>query len=186
MAKLRTNSPRQRKILDWDIETRAAGFGDPDWVPQSVTAIAWSWVGDDYVAHATALDGEHFMFDRFLEAYKEADMVTGHNLLRFDLPVLNADLMRHQRKPLTRILVQDTMRIIKTKGFKKGQDNLSTLLNNPISKQSMNWQEWQDAYDEPGWQTVIDRVTSDVAGHKILRERMLRNGWLKPAILWEP
>lgn len=186
MGKLKTSFPRQRRILDWDVESRASGFGDPDWVPQSITAIAWSWVGEDHVWYATQLDGTDYMFDMFLEAYNQADMVTGHNLIRFDLPVLNADLMRHKYPPLQRMLVQDTIRIIKTKGFKKGQDNLSTLLHNPISKMAMNWQEWQDAYEESDWATIIDRVTSDVQGHKLLREKMLELGWLKPAVFWQP
>jgi len=185
-GKFRTSSPRARRILDWDLESQAAGFGEPDWVPQRVTAIAWSWIGEDHVSYATLLDGVDYMFEMFLEAYGEADILTGHNLLRFDLPVLQADLLRNDYSPLKSRLVQDTMRIVKTKGFKKGQDNLSTLLENPIQKQSMNWQEWENAYQESDWQTVIDRVTSDVAGHKVLREEMLRRGWLKPAVRWRP
>jgi len=126
------------------------------------------------------------MFDGFLAAYNDADILTGHNLIRFDLPVLNADLLRNGYPPLSPKLVQDTMRIVKTKGFKKGQDNLSTLLDNPIQKMPLNWQEWQDAYEEPGWETVIERCVSDVRGHKILRARMLERGWVKPAVMWRP
>ena len=174
-----TSSPRRRRILDFDIETRAAGFGDPNWVPQEVTAIAWSWCGEEDVFYSTQLDGEGWM-SYFLMAYADADILTGHNILRFDLPVLQADLLRKGYPPLLSRLVQDTMRIIKTKGFKKGQDNISTLLENPIQKMPLNWQEWDDAYRESDWRTVIDRVTSDVQGHKILRQRMLERGWLRP------
>lgn len=181
-----TSSPRPRRILDWDIETRATGFADPQWVPQEVTAIAWSWIGEEHVSFATLLDGEDYMFPAFLDAYEQADICTGHNLLRFDLPVLNADLLRHGFSPLGPMLVQDTMRIVKTKGFKKGQDNLSTLVENPIQKMPLNWQEWHNAYKESDWRTVIDRVRSDVRGHKILRERMIERGWLRPAVMWSP
>ena len=126
------------------------------------------------------------MIAMFLEAYSQADMLTGHNIIRFDLPVLQADLLRNDYPPLRAKLVQDTIRMVRTKGFKKGQDNLSTLLHNPVQKQSMNWQEWDDAYLESDWQTVIDRVTSDVRGHKILRAEMLRRGWLRRPIMWRP
>ena len=185
-GRLRTSSPQPRRILDWDIETRATGFADPQWVPQEVTAIAWSWVGDEHVSYATLLDGPEYMFSQFLEDFCRASMVTGHNLLRFDLPVLNADLLRHGYPSLGAVLVQDTIRIVKTKGFKKGQDNLSTLLENPIQKMPLNWQEWHNAYKESDWRTVIDRVVSDVKGHKILRERMLERGWLKRPVTWRP
>ena len=185
-TRFRTSSPQPRRILDWDLECVAAGFGDPNWVPTKVTAIAWSWVGEDHVSYATRLDGADHMFGEFLEAHAQADMTTGHNLLRFDYPTLQADLMRNGFPRLGAMLVQDTIRIVKTKGFKKGQDNLSTLLFNPIQKMPLNWQEWQDAYEESDWRTVVDRVVSDVKGHKILRERMLERGWLRPAVMWKP
>lgn len=185
-AKFRTSSPRARRTLDWDIETRAAGFGDPQWVPQSVTALAWSWIDEEEIHVRTRLSGFASMVEPFLAAYSEATMVTGHNLLRFDLPVLQADLLREGYPPLRAQLVQDTMRIVKTKGFKKGQDNLSTLVRSPEQKMPLNWQEWDDAYQEPGWPTVIERVVSDVRGHKLLRAEMLRRGWLKPAVAWRP
>jgi hypothetical protein len=185
-TRLRTTSPSPKRCLDFDIETRAKGFGDPQWVPQEVTAIAWSWCDAEHIAYATLLDGFEYMMDSFLEAYDEADMVTGHNVIRFDLPTLNSDLMRHDYPPLGAKKVQDTIRIVKTKGFKKGQDNLSTLLHNPVPKMAMNWQEWQDAYEESDWATIIERVVSDVRGHKLLRAEMLERGWLKPARIWSP
>lgn len=184
--KLRTNSPRPHLILDWDLESRAIGFADPEWVPQEVTAIAWSWIGDEHVSYATLLDGQDYMFGSFLDAFKQADVITGHNMIRFDLPVIQADLLRCGFPKLTPVKVQDTIRIIKTKGFKKGQDNLSVLLHNPVMKQELNWQEWHDAYKESDWRTIIDRVTSDVRQHKILRARMLELGWLREAVLWSP
>lgn len=126
------------------------------------------------------------MLGDFLAFYRDAGMVTGHNLLRYDLPLLSTEMMRAGLPPLTPVRVQDTIRIVKTKGFKKGQDNLSTLVRSPEQKMPLNWQEWDDAYREPGWPTVIERVVSDVRGHKLLRAEMLRRGWLKPAVMWSP
>jgi len=183
---LKWRTVRPYRCLDFDIETVAAGFADPEWVPQKVTAIAWSWCDEEHVSYATRLDGAEYMFQSFLEAYEAADIVTGHNIYRFDLPVLNADLLRNEFDPLEPKLVQDTIRIVKTKGFKKGQDNLATLLESPVQKMPLNWQEWQDAYEESDWRTVIDRVVSDVRGHKIIRAKMMERGWLKPAIRWAP
>lgn len=181
------------RILDWDIETVAAGFDDPQWVPQKITCVAWSWVGDEKVE--TRVCGPSGIFGRpqrraamlkpLLSAMREADMLTGHNLLRFDLPILNGECLRLGLEPLPAFRVQDTMRLVKTKGFKKGQDNLARLLKGP-GKLALDWQAWQDAYDEPGWPTVRERCASDVRGHKVLREEMLTRGWLRPAVWWRP
>jgi len=180
---------RPLRILDFDIETVATGFGDPQWVPQKVTAIAWSWIGSDKVEVRIDLledlDDQDMVGD-FLEAYNEADMVTGHNLLRFDLPVLNGECFRRKLRPMKGVLVQDTMRFSKTKGVKKGQDNLGGMLEVPNPKMPLSWWEWQMAYEEKGWKTVVDRVKSDVLSHKLMRQEMIDLGWLKPPIHWSP
>src|SRR5579884_2800602 len=40
---------RPSRILDFDLETLAAGYADPAWVPDKITCISASWVGDDHV-----------------------------------------------------------------------------------------------------------------------------------------
>jgi hypothetical protein len=189
----RTNRPL--KTLDFDCETVAAGFADPNWVPQKITCIAWSWIGSDLVRTKTC-GGSAGLYERpelrakmlgeFLEDFSQAEMVTGHNLLRFDLGVVNSECMRLGFPPLKSILVQDTMKIVKTKGFKKGQDNLAKLIQTYESKQAMSWQEWEDAYAVPGWPLVVSRARSDVIMHKEMRLGMGERGWLKPAQMWRP
>lgn len=182
------------RILDFDIETVAAGFADPNWVPQRVTCIAWSWIGKREVKFATRLEGPVEMFERFWEDLIQADMVCGHNLLRFDLPVLNADLIRVGMEQLFPILVQDTMKLPKTKGLKKGQDNIAQMLEVRNRKRSMDWQAWDDAYEwdlliaggRPTWEKVIERCVTDVRQHKTMRKRMLEEGILKPPVMWRP
>lgn len=186
---------RKLKTLDFDCETIAAGFADPNWVPQKITCIAWSWVGSDEVRVETCGGSAGLyekplqrakMLGKFLEDFSRADMVTGHNLIRFDLPVVNSECMRLGLKPLKPIRVHDTMRIMKSKGFKKGQDNLAGLIQTYTRKQSMDWQQWEDAYAEPGWPVVMSRARSDVVMHKEMRLGMIANGWLKPPTVWRP
>jgi len=195
VLRLETKALIDERILDFDIETMAAGFADPEWVPQKVTCIAWSWVGSDEVKVMTCGgSGGLFeaprlrrrMIEAFLKDYALADMVTGHNLIRFDLPVLNADCMRLGLPPLSPIRVQDTMRILRSKGFKKGQDNLAGLVKTHDRKLAMDWQQWEDAYATPGWPVVMDRARSDVVMHKQLRLAMIERGWLKPPTTWRP
>lgn len=180
------------RILDFDIETIAAGFADPDWVPQKITCVAWSWVGDDRVeSRVCGPEGifgnpgaRRVMLEPLLEQIALADVLTGHNIARFDLPIVNAECMRLGLDPIREVRVDDTMRLRRSKGFKKGLDNLAVLYGTPTQKLSLSWQEWQDAYDEDGWQTIRDRCESDVVAHKQVREILHERGLLHPVRVW--
>jgi hypothetical protein len=182
----------QTRILDFDIETRAAGYADPAWVPDDVTCYAWSWVGSDAVqgevSGPDACFGPYEKQREWLRPLRAllcaADIVTGHNILRFDLRVLNANFMRFGLDPLPPLLVQDTMRLPRSKGLKKGQDNLGDLLEIPIHKLPLNHQQWDEAYRVPGWPTVKERCMTDVEQHKLMRAAMLHRGWLSDPVRW--
>jgi hypothetical protein len=124
------------------------------------------------------------MLTPLLNAIKQAEMLTGHNIERFDLPVINAEAMRLALEPIRSVLVQDTMRLFRAKGFKKGQDNLGGLLKIPAKKMALDWQAWQDAYDEDDWQTIRDRCESDVVMHKQMRQKLLDLGYLRTPRIW--
>ena len=180
-------------ILDLDIETVAAGFADPDWVPQKITCVAWSWIGSDEVESRvcgpTGLfgkpDNRARMLEPLLGQIMEADILTGHNIARFDLPIINSECMRLGLEPIRRVRVQDTMRLaVRSKGFKKGQDNLASLFKAPEQKLNLNWQEWQDAYDEDGWGMIRRRCESDVISHKQIREKLLAADLVKATRWW--
>lgn len=180
-------SVRALRVLDFDIEARAIGYGDPDWVPQEITAIAWSWVGEEHVECVLRTAGVKRMLSRFVRAYADADVVTGHNIRRFDLPLLNAELLRNGLCALAAKQTQDTLReIVRTKGMKRDQDNLLKLFRIEEEKLPLSWQDWQSAYEEKGWPVIRERVIGDVRGHKLMRAEMLTRGWLKPARLWSP
>lgn len=191
---LRWTQSNQGRILDFDLETVAAGFADPDWVPQKITCVAWSWIGEEEVKARVCGPSGIFgkpqkrtaMLLPFLADLEKADMVTGHNLVRFDLPVLQSECLRLGLPPLRSVMVQDTIRLVKTKGFKKGQDNIGALLKTSEQKLQLNWQEWDNAYDEYDWGTVKDRAVSDVRMHKEIRLEMLKRDWLRPARMWTP
>lgn len=183
---------REARILDFDVETVAAGFADPAWVPQKITCVAWSWIGEDdvqsRVCGPTGLFGNPKlragMLAPLLEQIAQADLVTGHNLIRFDLPVINAECMRLGLEPIRGVWVQDTMRVLRSKGFKKGQDNLGALYGIEREKLHLDWQHWQDAYDERGWGLIRERAETDVLMHKDLREEMIRARHLRAPIYW--
>lgn len=185
---------RPQRVLDFDIETLAAGYADPSWVPDKVTCVAWSWVGEKQVEVRCDPYG-YFDRDRrreiirpLLAAIELADVVQGHNIIRFDLRVLQAECMRLGLETLKPLKVIDTMRLPKAKGFKKSQDDLAVTVGIKEKKEKMGWQEWDDAYEEgPPWTTVKSRAVSDVRQHKALTEEMRARGWIKstPSI-WRP
>lgn len=191
-------STKEGRILDFDVETVAAGFGDPNWVPNRITTISLSWIGEDTVYTKTILDyakslpaflsqfflGSPRMLEWFREHYDQADVVTGHNLLRFDLPVINAECLRLGLKPLGPKLVQDTMRLPKSKGFKKGQDVMSVVWDVPADKKAMNWGEWQRDYAQFGWKGIKERCSKDIIQHKQLRARQEAQGLLT-SVSWK-
>jgi DNA polymerase elongation subunit (family B) len=191
---MRLRSTGQGRILDFDIETIAAGFADPEWVPQKITCVAWSWIDSDTVESTVCGPLGIFgkperrakMLKPLLAALAEADMVTGHNIRRFDLPVIQAEVMRLGLPSLQPMLVQDTIKLRASKGFKKGQDNLGRLYRIADEKLALDWQAWQDAYDEDGWQTIRDRAESDVTMHKQLRAALIELDYLKEPRRWAP
>lgn len=182
----------EQRILDFDVETVAAGFADPEWVPQKITCVAWSWVGEDEVKSKICgplgIFGDPSrrakMLKPLLAEIAKADVITGHNIARFDLPIINAECMRLGLEPIRRVKIQDTMRLVRAKGFKKGLDNISRLYKVPGEKLSLDWQAWQDAYDEKGWDTIRRRCESDVLLHKQTRLELESRGLLKRVSTW--
>lgn len=184
---------RPARILDFDMESLAAGFADPAWVPQKITCISWGWVGYEGTNSAISTQMGFFipsirrtMLEQFLPVYEQADVVAGHNLLRHDLPLLKAECMRLGLPIPGPKLVEDTIQIRKVKGLKKGLDNLGKLLKTQEEKQDMDWQAWEEAYEDPTWQKVIDRCESDVRLHQDVRQKMIDLGWHAKRVVWTP
>ncbi len=184
-----------RRTLDFDLECVAAGYADPQWVPSTVTAWAYTWIGfgsPSVVVEALPVESFYDLDARrrfllpLLAAIEEADVLTGHNIIRFDLPVLNAECLRLGLPLLQPVLAQDTIRLPKSKGFKKGQDNMAHALGVPEEKLPLNWAQWQAAYGEPDLATVKERCASDVLMHVEMRQAMKERGWLTSPRLWRP
>ena len=180
-------SSRPYRALNFDCEARAIGYGDPNWVPQEITAIAWSWLDSEDVECRLRIDagGAHRMLLDFRRAYDQAEFVVGHYIRKFDLPLMNAEMLRHDHRPLGAKLTQDTHGdIVRTKGMKRDQENLAKQFGLSEKKFHMAWHDWEDAYKEPGWPLVKERVVSDVVQNKMLRLEQLRRGWLKKPRMW--
>jgi len=184
---------RKLKILDFDIETRLVGFYEAGrFSPKGSepTAIAASFVGEKKV-HVWAqpeYDVELLLL-YFKDLYAAADIVTGHYIRKFDLPLINGALIEHGFAPLEKKLAQDTkIDLIEFAGLSKSQENLAEMLEIAESKFKMNDAKWRQAtrLTPEGVELTRKRVTQDVLMHKEMREAMLDAALLKPPTLWEP
>lgn len=191
---LRLTPAKRLKILDFDIETRLVGFYEAGrFKPKGAepTAIAWSWVGSRKVEAMLQPD---FLVEEMLEAFREvydaADVVTGHYIRKFDLPLLNGAMFEHGLPLLDpRKLVQDTKVDLKPfDGLSKSQENLSIMLDLADKKYGMADAQWRKAtrLTDEGVAETRKRVTNDVKQHKKLREALHAARVLNPPTMWNP
>jgi len=96
-----STSTEELRVLDFDVECRPLAFYG-DFVTKQPTAIAWSYIGEHKGITVKAIgesdrsskvpQEEREMLEAFIEAYNAADLVTGHFIRGFDLPLLNGAL----------------------------------------------------------------------------------------------
>lgn len=123
-----------------------------------------------------------------------ADVLTGHNIDRFDLPLFQAQLLRLGLPALPKLITQDTMRLVKKRDASVSQESLINYIalkatcpiGMPIYKHHLSIPEWEDA--AMGWndEVLIERPMSDVHGHVHLREVLIEKGYLAPPRAWSP
>jgi DNA polymerase elongation subunit (family B) len=182
-----------RRVLDFDMETRPLAVwydGKCTWEP---TAIAWAW--DDGRISTLALPEVSrvkmlLTFRAVIDiAVLRGDVLTGHNIDQFDLPVLSAAMAENDLPPLEPVLTQDTLRgLPKMKDLSRSQENLGIMFGLRAPKVHMSNADWREAnrMSEGGVAKTKRRVAGDVRQHRELRRELLRRGLLKPPKLWRP
>lgn len=184
---------RPQRILDFDIETRLVGFYrggkfQPDGCEP--TALAWSWL-DQPKVHVVLQKERPVpdMIEQFRPFYEEADLVIGHYITRFDLPIINGMCLEFGLPLWPAKLVSDTCtHLVRRAGFSKAQENLAGMLDIPAGKFHMadfNWRSSTRLEDE-GVELTRRRVMDDVKQHKALYETLRDRGALKPPKVWKP
>lgn len=183
------------RILDFDCECRPMAWYGGDWVTKEITAIAWRFIGEPeestqvWLLEPSRTWAKHQEkkvkgMKKFLEAYNKADMVTGHYIRGFDLPLVNGTCVRLGLSPLGNKMSHDTKGdLISMQGLSKSQENLAAYFELKHEKEKMNTYIW-----EIGNSLVVEgrteskrRVVGDVNQHIEFREALLeRNALLKP------
>jgi hypothetical protein len=187
-----TTASGQHRILDFDIENRPLSYIGSDFTSADVTAIAWSWVGEDKVtAKMLTLDPESAdeMLWAFRDVYDQAEIVTGHYVTRHDLPILNGAMLEFGLPPLDAKLASDTKcHLVKRLELPASQEALAGMYGVDESKKHMTQTEWRAANRLEPWgvECARKRVINDVIQHKALRAALIEAGALHPPKLWRP
>jgi len=184
-------STRPQRVLDWDLENRPLNYVGDDFTFSEITAIAWKFIGDKGPPTALCLGEVPFqtMLLGFVAAFVQADIVTGHNIIKHDLRILNGALLEAGLSPLPPVMVSDTYLHLKRKGGVSGsQQELAHMLNVKSSKVGMSQSDWREAnrLTPEGIAKTRKRVVGDVVQHIALRQELLARNWLRPARVWTP
>lgn len=191
--------PRALRILDFDVECRPMSWYG-DWVTKEITAIAWRWLDEsEQATHSWLLTPSKTFKQhqqkkragllRFLKYFEQADMVTGHFIRGFDLPLLNGTCVRLEIPPMRQKLCHDTKNdLIQMQGLSKSQENLSAMLELEHKKVLMNTMKWEiaNSLSVEGREAAKERVVGDVNQHVEFRAELQRRGALMPPRMWTP
>ena len=167
---------RKLRTLDFDIENRPLNYAGEDFTFSEITAIAWQFIGER--THYVLCLGDvpfRTMLLGFVAAYVQADLITGHNIIKHDLRILNGALLEEGLSPLPPKLVCDTYADLKKKGGVSGsQESLAQMLGIRARK------------TPEGIAKTKRRCVGDVKQHIQLRKELLRRDWLRPPRVWSP
>lgn len=185
------------RVLDFDVECRPLAWYGGDWVTKQPTAIAWKFVGEKgpvsvaWIGQSDrsskVLEEEHEMLEAFRVAYDAADVVTGHYIRGFDLPLLNGALDRLGLAPLGPKWSQCTKEDYMTaQGISKSMENLGAMYELKHPKVTMNTATWAagNMLLPHGIELTRKRVVGDVKEHMELRAAMLGRGTVGPGKEW--
>ena len=195
---MRWSKGESRGVIGFDLESRPSAFWFGDTTTSQITAFAWKWVGKSEV-HTLLLraDGS---FDRdgrkvkaftayqmFVDQLRHAGLVFGHNIRQFDLPLLNAGLLRLKLDPLPPLLTADTLRDYpKRRGMAANLATFADLYELDGAKLNMSQHAWEQANQltPDGMHAARQRVVSDVLLQEQLRDRLNELQLLKPPKVW--
>lgn len=185
---LRWTEPKKLRVLDFDSESRPLSFWYEGKTTNQITAIAASWFGEKKV-HVWLL-GQHHpveILQGFSSLYREADVVSAHNVRGFDLPLIQGALAELDLPLLGPKLASDTLKDIpRWRDLPKSQENLCEMMGIPAEKKHMSQISWREAnkLTDEGVRKTKQRVVKDVIQHKLLREELIRRGWLGAPRMW--
>ena len=187
---------KKLNVLDIDIETRKIGFHDagrfkPGGAEPVVISLAFEGMEPEFKSLRPLWDERDAreMLAWFRGYYEAADVVTGHYIRKFDLPIINGALFEWGLPLLDQKLVVDTKTdLVELAAMSLSQENLASLKELEESKFHMHDNRWRQVarLTPEGLALAHERVTKDVLQHQALRKELAAAGALKPPSLWKP
>jgi hypothetical protein len=197
-----TDPARKLSILDFDFESKPLWFWyeKPTAILTSLSYMSIDGLEPQHdtlqteIAPLATREEYQAWLLHVRDLFVGADMLTGHNIDRFDLPLLQAQLIRQGLPLLPSMLTQDTMRLPRRRDASVSQESLITYamlkptckIGMPIYKDHLSIPAWEDA--ALGWndEVLIERPMSDVHGHAHLRQVLIEKGYLGAPKTWTP
>jgi len=183
---------KKLRLLTLDWECLPGHWIGSDYTSRIITALAWSWSDSpDRIDVKTHYDNTRVdMAETFRILLENADVVTGHWVTGFDLPVGNGARLRENLPPLQGVVwASDTKaHLSKTSGRSLSQQNLAASLGCKAPKIQVTLKDWEEfnlrtaGYREAG----EERVVGDVKQHMEMRAKLIKLGWLTSPQRWTP
>ncbi|MEO7397741.1 MAG: hypothetical protein ABIW84_04180 [Ilumatobacteraceae bacterium] len=179
------------KILDFDLESRPLHFWYDGKCTAEITCAAWAWIDHPHDVQVEALttdpESAYPMLERFVEAYNEADMVVGHNIRDFDLPLLNAAMIELDLPLLKTKLTHDTKNdFVKRRDLGISQEALGQMMLGTNEKHHLTQGDWREAnrLTPAGVASTKERAIRDVQQNMHMYAELRSRGLLKAPRLW--
>lgn len=181
---------RPLRVLDLDVEARPLHWIAQDYVSKEITAMAWAWTDhpEDVTCYLLGETDPIAMLQAFHAAYAEADLVTGHFIRGYDLPMINGALMEYRLPVLPDKRALDTkIDLVKRAGLSMSQESLGALLRVEHKKVQMNQGLWREAnrLTPEGRALARERVVGDVRQHMEIWRELTALNYLAPAKVWK-
>lgn len=180
---------RKLRILDFDIENRPLAYLGQDYTTGEITAICACFHGERKSMRVWLLgrDDPKEMLEGFREMYDAADLVTGHFIRGYDLPVINGAMVEYGLSSLADKLTSDTkIDLVKHKYLSASQENLCQSLGIAASKFHMTNARWREAnrLTKAGIELTEKRVVADVIQHMALYKKLVELNHLAAPSQW--
>ena len=184
------------KILHFDCEARPLSFWYETQPTTDITAISTAWAHDidgtihtDLMGPAWSEGAYKKMLINFVKRYEEADIVTAHYGIKYDLPLINGALIEMGLPYLTEKLISDTKQhLVKYSFIPKTQEFVSGMMRSMYPKEHMTQEQWRRAnrLTKEGIVETKRRVEGDIHQHYEMRMSLLEKNMLKKPTLWRP
>jgi len=178
---------KKMKVFYFDLECKPGHWIGGDYVSKIITAAAYAW-NNGKVEVLTHYDYDPEVIAMTIaEEIRRADLVVGHYIRAFDMPLLNGELLKGNLQPLGQVWTHDTkLDLNRAHGRSKSQENLAEQLGLKQKKVKVSLPEWEafNNRETDGYDIGVARVGDDVRQNRALRKELLRLGWLNNPQWW--